>query len=373
MVLSKAQVQIASVSRGDLIRDIAVQGKVVAANAPTLFSQSDGQIRFIKQPGEAVQINDVLAVIESPALENELKQQQLLLASLASEMERNQLAAREQKLDMEQLRNSAQVNLLAAQRNLARADQSILKGVIRKIDYEITNDALQQAEMEFSHAKNKAALAVDKLKFETRSSEQALARQTLVVEELERKFASLHIKAPVTGQVGNWFVAQQSYVLAGSGLLSVIDLGQYEAEVYIPENYTTELAPGQLVEMELNGQKLTGNLSHVAPEVKDGSVSARVRFNQNDAQSLRQNQRLSGRILCEEKRNVLRVSRGDFVSSGGGHSLYKVEKNMAVRVPVELGALSIQWVEILNGVSEGDQVVISNVQIFKNSDRVRLN
>lgn len=373
MVLSRKQVQIASVSRGDLVRDIAVQGKVVAANAPTLFSQADGQIRFIKQPGEAVEIGDVLAVIESPALENELKQQQLLLASMASEMEGKQLTAREQKLDMEQLRNSAQVNLLAAQRNLARAEQSILKGVIRKIDYEITKDALQQAEMEFSHAKNKTALAVDKLKFETRSSEQALARQTLVVEELERKFASLHIKAPVTGQVGNWFVVQQSYVLAASGLLSVIDLGQYEAEVYIPENYTAELAPGQLVEMELNGQKLTGTLSHVAPEVKDGSVSARVRFNQNDAQSLRQNQRLSGRILFEEKRNVLRVSRGDFVSSGGGHSLYKVEQNIAVRVPVELGALSIQWVEISKGVSEGDQVVISNVQIFKNADRVRLN
>ncbi|GGY79939.1 RND transporter MFP subunit [Cellvibrio zantedeschiae] len=373
LVMEKDQVQIASVSRGDLVRDLAVQGKVVAANAPTLFSQAEGQIRFIKQPGEAVNMGDLIALVESPTLKNEVAQQQALLSSMKSEMERSQLNAREQQLDMEQLRNSAQVNLQAAKRNLARAEQSIAIGVIRKVDFEIARDAMEKAEMEFIHAQHKVALASDKLKFEQRASEQSLARQTLAVEELERKLASLQIKAPVTGQVGNWLAGQESRVAEGSGLLTVIDLGQYEAEIYIPENYAAELSPGLAVEISYNGEKLPGTLNHVAPEVKEGSVSARVRFNQNDAKSLRQNQRLSARILFEEKRNVLRVARGDFVSSGGGHSLYKVEQNLAVRVPVELGALSVQWVELVKGVKEGDRIVISNVQAFKNVERVRLN
>lgn len=373
VVLPKKQVQIATVIRGDLVRDLAVQGKVVASKAPTLFSQVEGLINFIKQPGEAVAAGDLLAVIESPELENLVKQHKLLLAGMKAEMERTQLVAREQKLDTEQLRDSAKVNLQTAKRDLNRAEQSIALGVIRKIDYETAKDNMDKAEMEYSHMNKKLALVIDKLAFEHRAAEQALARQQLVVNDLEAKQAALQIKAPVTGQVGNWLVPQQSRVVTGSSLLTVIDLGQYEAEIFVSENYAGDLRPGLAVEVTLNGAMIMGQLRHIAPEVKDGNVTARVAFNQNDAQSLRQNQRVSARVLIEEKRNVLRVARGDFISSGGGQSVYKLEQNIAVRVPVQLGALSVQWVELVKGVSEGDQLVVSNVQAFKNAERVRLN
>jgi len=373
LVIPRQQVQIATVSRGGFVRDLAVQGKVVAASAPTLFSQQAGQIRLFKQPGEAVTLGDLLAVIDSPALENEVKQQQALLASMSSEAERAALQAREQQLDMEQVQHSAQINLLAAKRELARAEQSLKLGVLRQLDLDIANDKMTQAQLEFSHAKSKVALALDKLAFEQKAGQQALARQQLVVDELNRKLAALQIKAPVTGQVGNWLVEQQNHVLEGQGLLTVIDLSQYEAELSVPENYAAELSPGLPVEVSLNGQLLQGTLSHVAPEVKEGQVSARVRFNSQDAASLRQNQRLSGRIIFEEKTDVLRVARGEFISSGGGRQAYRLLDNMASKTPIELGALSVQWVEIRAGLKEGDQVVISNLSEFKDQPQVRLN
>lgn len=373
LVIPRQQVQIGTVSRGDFVRDLAVQGKVVAANAPTLFSQQAGQIRLLKQPGEPVTLGDLLAVIDSPTLENEVKQQQALLASMTSDIERATLQAREQQLDMEQVQNTAQINLLAAKRELARAKQSLQLGVLRQLDLDIANDKMTQAELEFAHAKRKVQLALDKLAFEQKSGQQALERQQLVVAELNRKLAALQIKAPVTGQVGNWLVEQQNHVLEGQGLLTVIDLSQYEAELSVPENYAAELATGLAVEVSLNGQLLQGALSHVAPEVKEGQVSARVRFQSQDAASLRQNQRLSGRIIFEQKTNVLKVARGDFISSGGGRQAYRLIDNVATKTPVELGAVSVQWVEVLAGVNEGDQLVISNLSEFKDQPQVRLN
>ena len=345
----------------------------VAANAPTLFSQQSGQIRLLKQPGEPVTLGDLLAVIDSPTLENEVKQQQALLASMTSDIERATLEAREQQLDMEQVQNTAQINLLAAKRELARAKQSLQLGVLRQLDLDIANDKMTQAELEFVHAKRKVELALDKLAFEQKSGQQALERQQLVVAELNRKLTALQIKAPVTGQVGNWLVEQQNHVLEGQGLLTVIDLSQYEAELSVPENYAAELAAGLPVEISLNGQQLQGALSHVAPEVKEGQVSARVRFQSQDAASLRQNQRLSGRIIFEEKTNVLKVARGDFISSGGGRQAYRLVDNLATKTPIELGAISVQWVEVLNGAQEGDQCVISNLSEFKDQPQVRLN
>jgi HlyD family secretion protein len=373
LVIPRQQVQIATVSRGGFVRDLAVQGKVVAASAPTLFSQQAGQIRLLKQPGEAVTLGDLLAVIDSPALENEVKQQQALLASMSSDAERATLQAREQQLDMQQVQHSAQINLLAAKRELARAEQSLKLGVLRQLDLDIAKDKMTQAQLEFSHAKSKVALALDMLSFEQKAGRQALARQQLVVDELNRKLLALQIKAPVTGQVGNWLVEQQNHVLEGQGLLTVIDLSQYEAELSVPENYAAELSPGLPVEVSLNGQLLQGTLSHVAPEVKEGQVSARVQFNSQDGASLRQNQRLSGRIIFEEKTDLLRVVRGEFISSGGGRQTYRLLDSIASKTPIELGALSVQWVEIRAGLKEGDQVVISNLSEFKDQPQVRLN
>lgn len=127
------------------------------------------------------------------------------------------------------------------------------------------------------------------------------------------------------------------------------------------------------MDVSINGQQLRGTLSTVAAEVKDAIVTARVRFSDQDAKALRQNQRVSARIVFDERKDVLKVARGDFVASGGGRSAYKLQGDVAVRMPIELGALSVQWVEIVSGAKEGDELVTSNLTEFKDAARVRLN
>lgn len=373
LTLSRTQMQFATVQRGDLVRDISVQGRIVAANAPTLYSQDTGQVQLFKQPGETVTQGDLLATITSPTLQNDLQQQEAVLAGMQSEAQRAELTAREQQLDTEQVMNTAHVNLLAAKRELQRARQSIEFGVIRQLDFDIAEDNVTTAELEFDHAKRKVELARDKLRFEHSSRTQSIHRQQLIVNELKRKVIALNITAPVTGQLGNWLVEQQSHVLPGQALMTVIDLSQYEAELAVPESYARDLLAGQQVEVQLGNQQLRGAISYIAPEVRNNQVSARVRFTEADSSQLRQSQRLTARIVLEHKEDVLMVARGDFVSSGGGRQAYQVLDNQAVRKQVELGALSVQWVEILSGATEGEQWVISNLSEFRDQNRVNLN
>jgi HlyD family secretion protein len=246
-------------------------------------------------------------------------------------------------------------------------------GVIRALDFDIAKDNLTKAELEFDHAKRKVELAKDKLAFEHSSRAQDIHRQQLVVDELQRKVAALNITAPVTGQLGNWLTEQQSHVLPGQALLTVIDLSQYEAELAVPESYARDLAAGQQVEVSIGNQQLSGTISTIAAEVRNNQVTARVRFAEADSAQLRQSQRLTARVILEHKTNVLKIARGDFVSSGGGRQAYQVQDNQALRKNVELGALSVQWVEILSGATEGEQWVISNLSDFKDQQRVNLN
>ncbi len=108
--------------------------------------------------------------------------------------------------------------------------------MLRQLDLDIANDKMTQAQLQFGHARSKVALALDKLAFEQKAGRAGIsAPGNWWWHELNRKLAALQIKAPVTGQVGNWLVEQQNHVLEGQGLLTVIDLSQYEAELSVPE------------------------------------------------------------------------------------------------------------------------------------------
>lgn len=85
---------------------------------------------------------------------------------------------------------------------------------------------------------------------------------------------------------------------------------------------------------------------------------------------LRQNQRLSARVLLENRADVLMVKRGAFVNSGGGRLVYRLQGDIAERTEIKLGARSMSHIEVLEGGEVGDQWVISNIDLFNDAEQV---
>jgi HlyD family secretion protein len=110
----------------------------------------------------------------------------------------------------------------------------------------------------------------------------------------------------------------------------------------------------------------------VSPEVRQGQVTGRLRFSGDIPQGMRQNQRVSARIVLESRDNVLKVARGPFLDSGGGRLAYIVQDDIAVRAKIKTGSTSISEVEILEGLSPGDQIIVSNLGEFERVATVRL-
>jgi HlyD family secretion protein len=137
----------------------------------------------------------------------------------------------------------------------------------------------------------------------------------------------------------------------------------------VAESFARELQPGMPGEISGNGQTWAGLVSSVSPEVVNGEVAARLRFAGTQPEQLRQNQRLSVRVLLDRRDKVLGVARGSFVDEGGGFA-YVVRNGVAEKVAVKLGARSLDRVEVLSGLSVGDRVVISGADNFKGAERV---
>jgi HlyD family secretion protein len=110
----------------------------------------------------------------------------------------------------------------------------------------------------------------------------------------------------------------------------------------------------------------------ISPEVRQGEVTGRVRFAGELPTGLRQNQRVAVRILMDRRDGVLKLERGAFYEAGGGAAAYVVSDGVAVLRPIRTGAVSVREVEVLEGLAEGDQVVISDTGDFKNAARVLL-
>ncbi|WP_165725906.1 HlyD family efflux transporter periplasmic adaptor subunit [Pseudoalteromonas sp. SA25] len=369
--ISRSKVQIAKVHVKALIRDIAASGKIVAANAPKIYSPERGFIDLKVKAGDTVKQGDTLALLQSPELTNELKQQESVLKRLEGEQQRQHLQARRQTLTLNKTLDMAQVELNAAERENRRAQLSIQKHLISQIDLEKAVDDLSRAKLSYKHAQQEVLLAKDTLAFELQAAKSDVTRQQLIVDDLIRKVSNLSIKATVTGIVGNLLVQQKAAVTQSQPLMTLVDLSNFEAELQVPESYANELGLGMEVELKLGNETVMGNLSAISPEVNNREVTARVRF-KGVTNNIRQNQRLTARILLDNREGVMQVKRGAFMQQGGIIA-YKVEGNIAKRIPITIGATSINAVELLSGLKENDEIIISSYSDFKQANTILLN
>lgn len=369
--LAKESLKVHTVSKGDLVRDIITTGKIIAANAPQVYSPEQGYVMLNVMPGDFIKAGDTIAVVDSPELQSTLKQEQLVLASLQSDLARQELDVRRQTLLLNKQADLAKVELDAAMREDKRAALSIENHLISQIDFEKAQDDLARARVTHKHAMGEIALAADTLAFELKTSEDKVARQALIVKELERQLANLRIRASVSGIVGNVLIQPNALVAKNELLMTLVDLSAYEAQLNVAESYAGELGIGMDVELTMGGETVLGKLVSISPEVVERQVTARVRFPENSVQSIRQNQQVSARILLENKSDVLKVARGSFLQSGG-HTAYIVRGDIAEKVAIQIGATSMREVEILEGLQEGDQIITSNYDKFKQAPSVLL-
>ncbi|MCL1088407.1 HlyD family efflux transporter periplasmic adaptor subunit [Shewanella profunda] len=370
--LSRSDITTATLYMGTLTRDVATTGKIVAANAPILYSTEEGTVTLLSNPGDTVKKGDVVAKLDSPRLTNQLEQAKSVLAGMESALERAKLDARRDQLQAYQTLDMATVDLEAADRESRRGELLIQSQLIGQIDYEKGKDDLHKAKLKFKHAQQEVALTKDTLTFEIKNKALEVERQALAVRELERQVDALNIVAPVNGIIGNWITEQKTRLSANQPILTVVDLSAYEAELAVPESYADDLGLGMEVELSFGSIKLMGKLSSISPEVRNREVTARVQFDQSDSLTLRQNQRISARVLLEHRPNVLMVKRGAFMTSGGGDETYQVEGDLASRRQIKLGSTSLSQVEVLDGGKAGDEWVISSLEPFNSAEQVRI-
>src|SRR5207248_6245410 len=185
------------------------------------------------------------------------------------------------------------------------------------------------------------------------------------------QLASLKVRAGEKGVLQESSLKAGQYVTAGTLLAKVVQPEKLKAELKIPETQAKDIAIGLPATIDTHNGVINGKVMRIDPSVQNGTVTVDVKL-EGAAPGMRPDLSVDGTIDLERLANVLYVGRPAFGQEKSTVGMFKLEPDAknADRVQVQLGRSSVNTVEILGGLKEGDQIVLSDMSRWDNYDRV---
>jgi HlyD family secretion protein len=159
-------------------------------------------------------------------------------------------------------------------------------------------------------------------------------------------------------------------------IAKVADLSAYRLDAKVSEIHAANVSVGMSVQVKISraGQEivLDGEVSNISPSIENGIMAVQVKLLQPNHEALRPNQRVDVSLVSEKKDNVLRLHRPSFASTDGKTEVFVIRGDKAVKTLIEVGLRSADRIEILSGLQQGDQVIVSDMNEYKHASSILL-
>jgi len=373
--VDRATVWIDTVKRGEMLREVRGLGTLVPENVRWIPATTDGIIEEIKaQAGDTAAVDTVILVLSNPDVlqratdsELQLKGAEADLANVRATLRNQILNQQSQQAIVESQYNQAQLDLDA---NRQLAQTGLIAEVLLKKSELLARELGVRNEMEKKKIEANTESAEAQL-----SAQQARVDQFRAVYRLRRKqVEELKVRAGAAGIVQQVPVEVGQRVAPGTILAKVAEPGRLKAELQIPETQAKDVTIGQVASIDTRNGIIPGQVSRIDPAAVNGAVKVDVHLNGEYPKGARPDLSVDGTIQLERLINVLYIGRPAYGQSDSVVGMFKVMPNgEAVRIQVKLGRSSVNTIEILDGLHEGEQAVLSDMSAWDAYDRVKLN
>ncbi len=375
--VDRSSVWYSTVKRGAIVLAVRGTGNLVPEEIRWVAAQASGRVEGrLVQPGAIVKPDTVLVVLSNPILE-----QEVLTALSDWKSAESNFADFKVKLEVDELNDEATLYRLQSDYDTAKmkseAQDSLAKsGLTTELDVRqarvaVDNLANQIELQKKLHEKNKESIAAQ-LAIKQREIEKLRA-----VYELKRNEADqLKIRAGVGGVLQLIQVEDGEQVAAGAKVARVANPAKLKAELKIIETQAKDVRLGQTASLDLRlNTPVPGHVIRKDPSVKDGTVTVDVALDGKLPEGAVPDLSVEGTIELERLNDVVYVDRPTQGQEGSVIGLFKLTPDgmEAYRVQVQLGRVSVSVVEIKSGLVPGDQVILSDMSAYEDSDRIRLN
>ncbi len=372
--VERATVWVDTVKRGAMLRQVRGLGTLVPEDTRWIPATTEARVeRYVLRPGASVKPDSIILELSNPQLEQEktdaelrLKASEAALANLKVQLQNEYLAQQAAAANVQADYITAK---LQAEMNEELAKQELVSDLILK-QSKVQAEALgKRNEIEEKRLASNAESVQARL-----AVQQAEVDQFRALAELRRsQYDALHVRAGVEGVLQLVPVEVGQRVTLGTNLARVADPSRLKAELRIAETQAKDIQIGQPSVIDTRNGIVAGRVARIDPAVQNGTVLVDVQITGDLPKGARPDLSVDGTIELERLTSVLYVGRPAFGQELSTVGLFKLgASGEAARTQVKLGRSSVNTIEIVQGLKEGDQVVLSDMSAWDAFDRVRL-
>lgn len=366
-----------TVKRGNMIRQVRGLGTLVPREdrIRSIPAETEGTVvRIFELPGAMVHPNTVIMQLTNPQLAQESQDASLQLHEAEADYHNTQVSLESSMMDRRA--TAADIHAQYEQAQLqARTDKALYKlGVISGLSYNdsqgkadalTTREDIQKKQISINEKALQTQLAVQKAKVEQARS---------LAQLKQREVDALTVRAGIDGVLVDMPLQVGQHVPVGTELAQIIQPDQLKAQLQIAETQAHDVQIGQSAEVDTHNGVVAGTVTRINPSVVNGTVTVDVKFDGPLPPGSRPALSVDGTIDLQKLNDVLYVGRPAFGNENSTISLFKLDRDgkYATRVPVKVGRASVNEIQILSGLKEGDTVILSDMSRWDNVDRIRL-
>ncbi len=366
-----------TVKRGPMLRQVRGIGSLIPSQEFTRQIPAETEatvVRILKLPGSQVKADTLLLEMSNPQVEQAAVDARLQLK--AAEAEYQSLRVNLQSNLMNQKAGAATVNSDFTQAKLqSDTDKALYDlGVISGMAYK--NSKSKSDELTTRNNIEGERLDINQKAIESQlAQQQAKVDQMRVLAELKQKqLDALKVRAGIDGDLVDLPLQVGQHVLPGAELAKIIQPNHLIAQLKVAETQARDVQIGQPALVDTHNGTVSGSVMRVDPAVQNGTVTVDVKLTGELPKGARPDLSVDGTIDLERLDNVLYVGRPAFGQESSTISLFKLDADNkgGVRVPVKVGRASVNSIQVLEGLHEGDMVILSDMSRYDNTDRIRL-
>ena len=340
-------------------------------------AQTDATVvRILVLPGAKVTPDTVVMDMSDPQLEQELLSAQSALKGAQADYKSLQATLEstlmDKKIAAAQVNASYTTDLRQAQTDEQLNKLGVVSGQVASASRNTADQLIAQKKLSEEQLDvNAKAIEVQLASAQTKV-EQAKAQLDLYQKQSE----ALHVRAGISGVLAQLPVPLQvgQHVTAGTSVAKVIQLDKLKAALQIAETQARDIQIGQPASVDTHNGIIPGHVSRIDPSVLNGTVTVDVALDGPLPPGARPDLSVEGTINLAMLKDVLQVGRPALGNETSTLSLFKEDPDGkgAVRVPVKVGRASVNSIQVIEGLNEGDTVILSDMSREDSVDRIRL-
>jgi HlyD family secretion protein len=364
---------LSAVDSGPIDFSIIASGKVIPLTEEVIVSPINSRILEVyKNPGEKIEKGEAILKLELTSIETEYRQK-------VDERE-----IKKRKLEQLEVNSNGKISELKMQETIKDMQ---LKQMLTELKNEwyldsigaSTSDKIRKAELNYEVTRLELEQLKERIVNESKNLEAELKVQQLdlsifnkTLAESQRLLKDARIHSPLNATltfVNNQIGAQ---VGAGAQIAIVSDLSRYKVDAEIADSYAGYIQPGSHAIVSVGNEKLEGTVLNIVPSSKNGIVNFTVSLKETNHPKLRSGLKTDIHVMIGLKDEAIRIKNGSYYMGKNRYTLWVIKGDKAIRREVNLGDCNYDYVEVISGLSIGEEVVISGLEGFGSVNEVKI-